>query len=233
MAGLYSSVYRHPPSIELDWNWYRHGGYGWHFDDGSRENLGNTASSATFRAFAGIKFSGQSPLWQLKIAAFSSSAANVTFQHLFPFLLIMVLGLLLPATTSQLRMKQGLEQAMNGLRKIGIPVEALSLATSLTLRFIPIIMEELQRFSRIAQSRQPQKRRRRGISLRDIPAMIIPLLLSILAIGDELATALEARGYRAVGQTRTRSVQLQFTRGDWILIGITLLTSLTLLLFRF
>ncbi|QQE78141.1 ATP-binding cassette domain-containing protein [Alicyclobacillus sp. SO9] len=192
-----------------------------------------TALLAVSTAFAAVKFSQQAPIWSGKIAGFSLLAANTTAKSLFPFLLIMILGMLLPATTSQLRMKQGLEQSLEFLKKLGLPVEAFALATSLTLRFIPVIIGELRRFSRIAQSRQFRKRRRQGIPLCDIPAVAIPLLLSILAIGDQLSTALEARGYHSVGQPRTRSVKLRFTQVDWLLIFLFLCISLMLMLFRF
>lgn len=179
-------------------------------------------------AVSGLHFDAAAPSWHLWIQGISLSTAANTFVRLYRFLLILFLGLVLSATTSQLKMKVGLEQSLRGLKRLRLPVEAFSLAVSLTLRFIPIIMGELQRFTRIAQARGKRGRFRRGIPLRDLPVIILPLLLSILKIADELSTALEARGYHSVGQPRTSSVELKFSPKEWQVLAWSVLGFLLL-----
>ncbi|CAM3477174.1 ATP-binding cassette domain-containing protein [Marinicrinis lubricantis] len=150
---------------------------------------------------------------------FEMEGALVTLMELWKILLIMVLGFVLQATTSALSMKKGLEQSLAPLRKIKIPVDILSLAASLILRFIPLLMREAERFSRIVRARGKQTAKPGRIRLRDMPVMVIPLILSLFQIASDLSTALEAKGYKAAGMQRAPSRTLRMVRGDYVLMA--------------
>ncbi|WP_172844470.1 ATP-binding cassette domain-containing protein [Tumebacillus algifaecis] len=157
----------------------------------------------------------------LKIGAgvsFEWSQALLTFRQLFKFLLLMLLGMWLSTTTSQLMMKQGLETALAPLKKLKLPIEAFALATSLMLRFVPVIMQELRRFSRITKARGKSVKGK--LRLRDIGAVVVPLLLSVLRLGEDLSIAMEARGYARFGTRRTSAVRLRLVRKDRVLLLI-------------
>ena len=55
--------------------------------------------------------------------------------------------------------------------------------------------------------------------LRDLPAMFVPLLLSLLQLASDLSLALEARGYALKGRRRTSAVILRMNRQDWTAAG--------------
>ncbi len=129
---------------------------------------------------------------------FSMLQGRETLLQLIKIFLVMILGLLFTTTTTQLQMKKGLSQSLSMLSRFGLPVEALSLATALLLRFVPVIMQEVQRFSRIVRARQKHYTRHQSLNLRDVPALVIPLILSVLQIGSDLAVAMEARGYQLI-----------------------------------
>ncbi|WP_165898471.1 ATP-binding cassette domain-containing protein [Tumebacillus sp. BK434] len=144
------------------------------------------------------------------------AAAERTLGQLYKFLLLMLLGMWLSATTSQLMMKQGLETALAPLKKLKLPVEAFALATSLMLRFVPVILQELRRFSRITKARG--KSVKGNFRLRDTSAIVVPLLLSVLRLGEDLSVAMEARGYAKFGNRRTSAVKLRIVRHDRVIL---------------
>ncbi len=169
---------------------------------------------------SGIRVWGVNRVWLPFTVGFSSSGMLVTLHRILPFLFVMSVGILLPETTSQLRMKQGLEQGLAWMNRLKLPVEALSLGTSLMLRFIPLISEQLTRFSRIALARGRKRRATARMGPREFLVMAIPLIIALLKLGDDLAHAMEARGYSRLGSQRTRSATLRFSARDWLLIGL-------------
>jgi energy-coupling factor transport system ATP-binding protein len=169
---------------------------------------------------SGIRFGDAGTEWHMGKVYFSISGALLTVFGLAQILLVMILGFLLTLTTSLMKMKKGLEQALQALiifRKFKKPIEAFSLATSLLLRFIPVIMKESQRFSRIASARGKQANKKGVIQFRNLNAMVIPLLLSIIQLASDLSLAMEARGYKKIGMNRTSSYRLKWGPPDfWV-----------------
>jgi energy-coupling factor transporter ATP-binding protein EcfA2/energy-coupling factor transporter transmembrane protein EcfT len=169
---------------------------------------------------SGIRFGDAGTGWHMGRLYFSLSAALLTVFGLTQILLVMILGILLTVTTSLLKMKKGLEQALWSIfsfRRFKKPIEAFSLATSLLLRFIPVIMKESQRFSRIASARGKQANKKGVVQFRNLNAMLIPLIISILQLASDLSLAMEARGYKKIGMNRTSSYQLKWRPRDfWV-----------------
>ncbi|RKN78213.1 ATP-binding cassette domain-containing protein [Paenibacillus ginsengarvi] len=156
---------------------------------------------------------------------FSIVSALATTLEFMKILCVLVGGILLSATTTPLEMKRGIEKLLMPLVLIRFPAEALSLAASLLLRFVPVLRKEAGRFGRIAKSRGKRVRRSGKMRLRDLPAMFVPLLLSLLQLASDLTLALEARGYTRTGLRRTSAVTLRLTRRD----GATFAASAALL----
>jgi energy-coupling factor transporter ATP-binding protein EcfA2/energy-coupling factor transporter transmembrane protein EcfT len=163
---------------------------------------------------SGLQFGGSHSLY------FSAAAGNNTLKHLFPVLLVLWLGLLLPFTTTQSELKYGLETACSGLRRFGVPVEALALAASLLFRFVTVIRSEIARFSKMTQARGKRDGKPGTLAFRDLPVALIPLLISLIQFAENLSVAMEARGYRKTDQKRTSCIQLRFTNQDWLVVGL-------------
>ncbi|WP_158302012.1 ATP-binding cassette domain-containing protein [Paenibacillus mesophilus] len=156
---------------------------------------------------------------RLGAVSFSVSAALTTTLELVKIILVMVGGILLSATTTPFAMKRGIERMLSPLGRIRFPVEAISLTASLLLRFIPVLRREAGRFNRIAKARGKRVRRSGTVRLRDLPVMIVPLLLSLLQMATDLSHALEARGYTLKGTRRTAAVTLRMKRPDWLAVA--------------
>jgi energy-coupling factor transport system permease protein len=139
-------------------------------------------------------------------------------------LIILVLFVsILSLTTSPLDLCHGLEYLLNPIKKIKIPVQELILIIHLSMRFIPTLFQELDRIIKAHAVR--------GVDLKSgtyltrikriIPIMVI-LFKNSFRRADELALALESRGYQMT-KNRTKLKKLMMTTKDYsflILMGI-------------
>ncbi|WP_238651328.1 ATP-binding cassette domain-containing protein [Paenibacillus piscarius] len=129
------------------------------------------------------------------------------------FLLLIALGFLFTETTTGAPLQEGLEWAIAPLRALGIRTRNWSLAVSVTLQFVPWILGKLAQLQLALRSRGRRTRGPGRWSPRQIVLMIVPLLILVLGMGDELATAVESRGYDPARQ-RTPVYQLSWSRRD-------------------
>jgi energy-coupling factor transport system permease protein len=148
------------------------------------------------------------------------------------FFYLILITSLLTLTTSPITITDGLETLLNPLRKVKFPVHELALMMSISLRFIPTLMEETDKImkAQIARGAEfssgPIKERIKAI----IP-LLIPLFVSAFKRAEDLATAMEARGYQG-GEGRTKYRLLSWHKKDTgALVVLGILTTL-LLLFR-
>ncbi|QUL54698.1 ATP-binding cassette domain-containing protein [Paenibacillus tritici] len=142
------------------------------------------------------------------------------------FLLLIALGFLFTETTTGAPLREGLEWGIAPLRRLGIRTRNWSLAVSVTLQFVPWILGKLAQLQLALGSRG---RRARGLarwSPRQIALLIVPLLILVLGMGDELATAVESRGYDPAKQ-RTPVYQLRWSKRDTLAaLGILAVAAL-------
>ena len=80
---------------------------------------------------------------------------------------------------------------------------------SMALRFMPMLLEEYERL-RMAQMARGADFTTGSLALRirALAALTVPLLLSAFRRADELALAMEARGYRRGPRTTLRELKL-------------------------
>ncbi|MGO0058777.1 energy-coupling factor transporter transmembrane component T family protein [Brevibacillus fluminis] len=133
--------------------------------------------------------------------------------------LLVVISSLLTLTTAPMDLTDGLERLFAPLKKLKMPVHEVALMMSIALRFIPTLLEETDKIMKAQQSRGADFTN--GSLLKRVQHMVpivIPLFISSFRRAEELALAMEARGYRG-GTGRTRLRQLSFTGKDvWVLI---------------
>ncbi len=141
--------------------------------------------------------------------------------------------LLLTYTTSPLQLTDGLEQLLNPLKKLHVPVHELSMMMSIALRFIPTLIEETDKIMNAQKARGAEFDT--GNLIQKAKAMLpllVPLFISAFRRADELATAMESRCYHG-GEGRTKMKVLKMARRDWIALGCgAVLLVLTILLRR-
>lgn len=147
------------------------------------------------------------------------------------FFLILVTSLL-TLTTTPIEITDGLEILLNPLKRIKFPVHEMALMMSISLRFIPTLMQETDKIMKAQTARGvefasgPIKDRVKAI----IP-LLIPLFVSSFKRAEDLATAMEARGYRG-GEGRTRFRQLHWGTADTIQLVLLLVLAVVLVFLR-
>jgi energy-coupling factor transport system permease protein len=137
-------------------------------------------------------------------------------------ILVMAAGLL-TATTAPVALADGLEDLLSPLKKVRFPAHEVAMMMTIALRFIPTLGDEAQKISRAQAARGADfdggglVRRARAL----VP-ILVPLTVGAFRRADELAEAMESRGYRG-GVGRVRFRELRFRARDAIAILLTVL----------
>lgn len=170
------------------------------------------------------------------IGSFSvySDAVTQTLYIAVRLLLMVMVTTCLTATTKPLDMTLGIEDLLNPLRRIGVPSHEIAMLISIALRFIPDLIDETQRIMKAQESR--------GVDMQEgkfserimaILSLIVPLFVSAFQRAEDLANAMEARGY-VPGEPRTRYKVLKMRPADWTLvIGAAVILALMIWLSYF
>ncbi|ASS94461.1 energy-coupling factor transporter transmembrane component T family protein [Peribacillus simplex] len=147
------------------------------------------------------------------------------------FTLLILVTSLLTLTTSPISITDGMEELLGPLKKWKMPVHELALMMSIALRFIPTLMEETEKIMKAQTARGvdfssgPIKDR-----VKSIVPLLVPLFVSSFKRAEELATAMESRGYRG-GEGRTKYRKLDWKTSDSLLmVSIGVLTVMLFLL---
>lgn len=148
------------------------------------------------------------------------------------FVLIIFMSTLLTLTTAPLEIADALEKLMMPLKKIKVPVYEISLMLSIALRFVPTLMDETAKIMNAQRSR--------GVNfgegsimqqIKSVIPLLVPLFVSSFNRAEELATAMEARGYRG-GEGRTKYRVHYWHTGDTVGCVIFVAVMIILLFVR-
>lgn len=148
------------------------------------------------------------------------------------FFFLILMTSLLTLTTTPIEITDGLEDMLHPLKKVKFPVHEMALMMSISLRFIPTLMQETDKIMKAQMARGvdftsgPIKERMRAI----VP-LLIPLFVSSFKRAEELAVAMEARGYHG-GEGRTKYRQLKWGLLDTVMIVVLLLLAVVMFLLR-
>lgn len=128
--------------------------------------------------------------------------------------LMISLSMVLTATTKPLELTYALEWYLTPLKIIKFPAHEVAMTISIALRFIPTILGEVERIMKAQSSRGVDfKHGKLSSRFKAIISLIIPLFISAFQRSEELADAMEARGYDPK-QKRTRYRKLHFHISD-------------------
>lgn len=121
---------------------------------------------------------------------------------------------LLTYTTSPIVLTDAIERLLSPLAKLRVPTHEFAMMMTITLRFIPVLIEETDKIMNAQKARGAQLDS--GGLIQRIKALVpvlIPLFISAFRRAEELAVAMECRCYRG-GEGRTRLRQLRITWQD-------------------
>ncbi|AGY82647.1 energy-coupling factor transporter transmembrane component T family protein [Carnobacterium inhibens] len=148
------------------------------------------------------------------------------------FVLIIFMSTLLTLTTMPLSLTDAIEYLLRPLKVIKVPVYEIALMLSIALRFVPTLMDETEKIM--------NAQRARGVDfgegnifqqMKAIVPILIPLFVSSFNRAEELATAMEARGYKG-GEGRTKYRKLDWVSRDTVAMLAYALLTVGLVVFR-
>ncbi|XMB86556.1 energy-coupling factor transporter transmembrane component T [Mycoplasmatota bacterium WC44] len=138
-------------------------------------------------------------------------------------LILISISSLLTLTTKPTELNNGLEEVMKPLKKVKVPTEEISMMISIALRFIPTLLDEANKIIKAQASRGVDfKEGTLKQKITQIIALLIPMFIISFKRADDLANAMEARGYYP-GKTRSRLIEFQFSKVDYVVLTVAIL----------
>jgi energy-coupling factor transport system permease protein len=113
-----------------------------------------------------------------------------------------------------------LELFLQPLKRLRIPVTEIVLTMTLSLRFIPLVLEEMQNLGRSIQTRAINWKKlglKRSAKLWVV--VVEKLLENILLRAEQTATAMNVRGFTSPNEHRVLWHTLRLRRCDWLAIA--------------
>lgn len=152
-------------------------------------------------------------VWKIQIT--SGGILTAVFMALRISLLI-VMSTMLTYTTSPTSLTNGLDRVFAPFKKIGIDFHTITMIMTIALRFIPTLIEEVDKIMSAQKSRGANFEQ--GSIVKRAKALIplfIPLLFNSIRRAYELANAMTCRCYNG-GKGKTTMNALKFSARDYL-----------------
>ena len=148
------------------------------------------------------------------------------------FLVLVFITSVLTLTTSPISITDGIETLLNPFKKVKLPVHELALMMSIALRFIPTLMDETDKIMKAQMARGSDLSAGPLMDrMKAIVPLLVPLFVSAFKRAEDLATAMEVRGYKG-GEGRTRYRQLKWSVADTAILVVLAVLAGVLFYFR-
>jgi energy-coupling factor transport system permease protein len=146
---------------------------------------------------------------------------------------VLILALSLASfTLSTSELTLGLGRLLGPLVRLHVPVHDFVMMVQVTLRFLPLLAQTAERIAKGQAARGADWEARGGnllVRVRRIFPLIVPLFLVSLRRSEQMALAMDARGYGTV-ERRTSRVELKMAPRDWAALAIAAAISVLIVL---
>ena len=165
----------------------------------------------------------------IRITEAGLSQAGIIFSR---FILIIFFSTLLTLTTTPLSLSDAVESLLKPLNVFKVPAHEIGLMLSMSLRFVPTLMDDTTRIMNAQRARGVDFGEGKLVQkVKSIIPILIPLFASSFKRADALAIAMEARGYNG-GEGRTRFRRLAWKRNDSLAIISLLILGILLYILK-
>lgn len=126
-------------------------------------------------------------------------------------------------TTAPEEITAGLEEMLAPLARFNIPITEILLTLTLALRFIPLVLEEVQNLARSIRTRAIRWQKIGMKQSLQIWLVVAERLVeNLLLRAEQIALAMDVRGFTSPNTHRVQWHQLQLRRWDGVAIAILL-----------
>lgn len=145
--------------------------------------------------------------------------------------LLIVSGSLLTYTTSPTQLTDALERLLSPLKLLKVPVHSIAMMMTIALRFIPLLVEEIERIMNAQKARGADMENGNLIKrAKALVPVLIPLFISSFRRAGDLAFAMECRCYDGdSGRTRMQTMQFAWRDLGALIAMCVLITGIILL----
>lgn len=148
---------------------------------------------------------------------------------------LVVISSMLTYTTTPTMLTDAIEKLLSPLKIFKIPVSTLAMMMTLALRFIPTLVDEIDRITNAQKAR--------GANLDDgnfvqrikaLVPIIVPLFVSSIRRAIELADAMDCRCYTGgPGRTRMKQMKLRLRDFETLFVVVVLIAGIVFLNIHF
>jgi energy-coupling factor transport system permease protein len=170
--------------------------------------------------------------WEVLFPLYQGALINGSF-IILRLLLIISFSSLLTFTTKPTDLTLAIERVLGPLKVIKVPVSELALMISISLRFIPTLLEETQKILKAQTSRGADfSEGNVKDKIIQIISLLVPMFIISFKRAEDLANAMEARGY-VPGKMRTSYRELRWHYRDTLFIIAFVIMISLLIIFRY
>ena len=125
-------------------------------------------------------------------------------------------------TTAPEEITAGIESLMQPLKRFNLPVTEIVLTLTLSLRFIPLVLEEVQNLVRSVRTRAINWKKLGFRGTTQVWVTIAERLVdNLLVRAEQIASAMQVRGFTTPNQHLVQWHQFHLTAIDWVaVVGI-------------
>ena len=165
------------------------------------------------------------PIFSCWIVTFSVHGIKAGLRMVLSVVLLSALASLLTAVATPVGITDGLRTVLHPLSLLRIPVDEASFIISVAIGLIPVLAAESEAILLSGEARGaiPGGRRLRDRALSVVP-LALPVFLAAFRRVDELALAMEARGY-AGEKGRRRNTRIHFGRDEAAALIVSVLIA--------
>lgn len=152
-----------------------------------------------------------------------TQAGVVSAAYLGLRLVLMIIGSsMMTYTTTPNALTDGLEKMLAWLKKFHVPVHEFAMIMAIALRFVPILVEELDKIMKAQTARGIDfKEGNLFVRIKKLMPIVIPLFVSAVRRSNDLAMAMDARCYHG-DEGRTKMKPLRYQRRDYVAYALLL-----------
>lgn len=161
-----------------------------------------------------VTVKGANVVWEWGIIRVTEAGVSAAVYTSLRLMMMMIASSMMTYTTSATSLTDGMEKMFGWMRGIGVPVHELAMIMSIAIRFVPVLVEELNRIMKAQMARGVDFREGNlFVRMKKLLPIVVPLFASAVKRSQELALAMDARGYHG-GDGRTKMKPLKYRRRD-------------------
>ncbi len=164
-----------------------------------------------------LVFSGRDSVVLVDLLGWEITAEAIHLAAFYSMRLVLFVSIafLMTLTNSPSELAEAFSSLLGPLARLRLPVSELSMILFIAIRFIPILYEEFTAVKRAQMIRGVDFAGSLFSRMKKTTFIIIPVFVAAIQRADEIAQAMQARGYRS-DRTRTCYLRSHFGHREWL-----------------